>query len=887
MNDINARFARLEPLIDRALELEGDARERFLQLCAEIHPDLIADLRRTLSQDDVLPPLGALAEDITRERTTDRRGLRAGPWRLLEKIGQGGMGTVYLAERADGAFDKRAAIKLLRGEDARFKEQLERERRVLARLDHPGIARLIDGGVLENGQPWLVMELAEGEELDAWLKRMRPSLRRRLNVFLGVCDAVSYAHSALVVHRDLKPGNIRVTADGAVKLLDFGIAKLLSPDAARGNTRHIALTPEFAAPEQLAGEVITTRTDVYALGALLYLLLSGRSPHPRFDGNWAGYIEHVNRVDAAPVSRSAALTGGLALSPGQLRGDLDAILSKALARDPVERYISVDALAQDVRRHLNDRPVLARAPTWRYRSGKWLRRHWGIAVLLAGIGLALGGGVAGIAWQAQQAASERDAARLEARRSQAVRDYLALMFRNSNTPSADAEAGSTRAVLASAVDGIEHSFDADPQARQQVLLTLAEIYMNIGDYPAAEQLLSRFQTLEDGSTPAVLRAQSHIYQATIANRRGQPDVACAQVDIALPLLDQDRSDHRAATASALGARGQCLRLRGDVQAALADYEQALAMFSLEGVGNDSDLAAAHNNLATAQLQLGQVAQAEASLQSALRIFARAGRERSADAASTLNNLAVSVLNRGDPRGASVWSQRALDVQRAATGESAPLGALLANQSRILVLLGRSDEAEAPVREGLALLQRFTGEDSLDTATAHYSLAEYLASTGDFSTAMAEAQRAYDLFIARLPPEHPMSLRLRYGLARMQMLHGQRDAAQAGFDAAVVGLETGGTATQAFLATALCERAIAFRTLRPDAALPDAQRCESLRSTALVEAHWEIAEAIALHESLRAPGAPADRARQALDALEATLGPESPRVRRAQAWFRQP
>ena len=289
-DDLNARFARLEPLIDRALALEGEAREQFLALCSEIHPDLIADLRRALAPDTaMLPALGTLAEEITRERPTNRSGLRAGPWRLLEKIGQGGMGTVYLAERADGAFDKRAAIKLLRGNDARFKDQLERERR----LDHPGIARLIDGGVLDDGQPWLVMELAEGMELDDWLETSHPTLRQRLEVFLAVCEAVSYAHAALVVHRDLKPGNIRVTAGGGVKLLDFGIAKLLSADAQRGSTRHIALTPEFAAPEQLAGEAVTTRTDVYALGALLYLLLCGRSPHPRFTGNWADYIAHV------------------------------------------------------------------------------------------------------------------------------------------------------------------------------------------------------------------------------------------------------------------------------------------------------------------------------------------------------------------------------------------------------------------------------------------------------------------------------------------------------------------------------------------------------------------------------------------------------------------
>lgn len=882
MNDFNARFARLEPLIDRALELEGQAREKFLALCGEIHPDLIADLRRTLTQDDGLPALGALAEEITRERITDRRGLRAGPWRLLEKLGQGGMGTVYLAERADGAFDKRAAIKLLRGEDTRFREQLERERRVLARLDHPGIARLIDGGVLAEGQPWLVMELAEGEELDAWLRRMRPSRQRRLEVFLAICDAVSYAHSALVVHRDLKPGNIRVAADGTVKLLDFGIAKLLSPDASGGKTRHVALTPEFAAPEQLAGEAITARTDVYALGALLYLLLTGRSPHPRFDGNWVDYIEHINRVDAEPASRAAAHAGGLALPPAQLRGDLDAIAAKALRRDPVERYVSVDAMAQDVLRHLDGRPVLAHAQTWQYRSGKWLRRHWGIAALLGGILLALGSGIAGTAWQARHAAAERDAARLEARRSQAVRDYLALMFRDTGAP--ESENASAHSVLATAVDNIERRFVGDPQTRQQVLLTLAEIYLYIGDYPAADSLLSRFQALEQGDTPAVLRARSHIYLSTIASRRGQPQQACDEVALAFPLLDADRSDHLRTHADALSARGACRRVLGDTAGAESDYTTALAMFSREDVGDDVSLAVAHTNLAALLLHLGRNADAETELQAALRIYARSGRERSVDAATTLNNLAVSVLNRGDPRGASVWLQRALDVQRAATGESAPLGAQLSNHARVLVLLGHADEAEALAREALAMMRRFTGEDSLDTASARMTLATWLGATGNTAEALRETEGARAQVVARLGENHAFSRRFQVQLAQAQMQAGQRDAALANVDAAIAGLEAAGAAARQHLGTALCERAVVLRGLRPQDAQHDAARCAELRGEALGAAHWETAEAVALREALTTPDRLTDEAAQALETLEATLGADSPRTRRARAWF---
>lgn len=389
MTDINARFARLEPLIDRALELEGSARERFLALCADIYPDLGADLRRALAEDDELPALGGLAAEVTRGRVTDRRGLRVGSWRLDERIGQGGMGSVYRAERADGAFDMQVAIKLLRGEDPRFREQLERERRLLARLDHPGIARLIDGGVLDDGQPWLAMELAAGQDLDRWLAA-NPPLRVRLEVFLSICDAVASAHAARIVHRDLKPSNIHVTGEGQVKLLDFGIAKLLAHDAGDGVTRHLALTPEYAAPEQLGGGVVTQRTDVYALGALLHLLLTGRSPHPPFDGNWVAYADHVARVEPDPASRIAASSprSPVALPAECLRGDLDAIVARALRRDPAQRYDSACTLAQDVRRHLQDAPVAARPQTWRYIAGKWRRRHAAAVALLGFVVLA-------------------------------------------------------------------------------------------------------------------------------------------------------------------------------------------------------------------------------------------------------------------------------------------------------------------------------------------------------------------------------------------------------------------------------------------------------------------------------------------------------------------
>jgi len=374
---IDDRFRQLEPLIDRALELSGVERERFLAMCGSIYPDLVDDLRLALADDDdLMPSLGPLAEETTREPATNRYGLRMGAWRLLEKIARGGMGTVYLAERTDGSSARRAAIKLLRSGDMRFAEQLERERRMLAKLDHPGIARLIDGGLSSDGQPWLAMELAEGENLDAWLARTNPSLRERLQVFLEICSAVAYAHSAMIVHRDLKPANIRIAPDSSVKLLDFGIAKLLASPAEAGVTRQLMLTPEFAAPEQLRREAISPRTDVYALGCVLTLMLSGRGPHPHFDGNLPAYLEILSTSEA--TAPSLLVENGpnptFALPAEQLRGDLDAICGMALQRDPIKRYASVDAFAQDIRRFLDGQPVSAHPPSLRYRTGKFFQR---------------------------------------------------------------------------------------------------------------------------------------------------------------------------------------------------------------------------------------------------------------------------------------------------------------------------------------------------------------------------------------------------------------------------------------------------------------------------------------------------------------------------------
>lgn len=885
---VGDRFRRLEPLLDRALELEGAAREAFLRTCSEIHPDLIEDLRRGLVETgETLPTLGKVAAEVTRSPATDRRGLRAGPWRLTGKIGRGGMGTVYVAQRDDGAFDKRAAVKLLRHADGRFKEQLERERQLLARLEHPGIARLLDGGLMRDGQPYLVMELAEGENLDVWCAKHKPDLERRLEVFIDVCAAVSYAHSHLVVHRDLKPSNIRVADNGQVKLLDFGIAKILDAPT-RGDTRSVAVTPEFAAPEQLDGGGITTRTDVYALGGLLYQMLTDRSPHPPFDGNWEAHIEAVCRIGPLPPSQ-AVRDGGGPIAAARLRGDLDAIALRALARDPAQRYASADALADDLRRFLDGRSVRARASGISYRIGRWYRRHWLAASLGAAAALALVAGSLGLLWQSQRLAEERDLARLEALRSEAVLNYLLMMFRDAGADTSDRQTLRAKDVLDQAASHIEQEFARDPALRQVVLATLGEMYVYLNDFTGAEPLLRRFEQLEDGSSPPTLRAQVRGDLALMALRQGQGELACTRVAEGFAELQHSAADARSVRADLLSLQGQCLRQLGKVPDSLRAYQDALELRRAVDGDNTRRTASAQNNLALAYLQAGRSGEALEYLEAALRTFDASGYGQSSHAASTLNNLAALALSMGQLERAQAHFDRALAVRRTVSGDSAALGALLSNQGRLFTLLDQLEQAEASLSEALRLQRSFTGEDSLDTLSVRLAWGDLLLARGDAQRAASEFDAVRAGFEQRFGVEHPYSARAQIALARAWAKQDRQAQSEALFEQAIGHLRTAGAGGKLFLGPSLCQRGeLALQQGRAAQAAALAQECLDLLAERVDESHWDVLTGRALLAASRhrqkADVAEAARHAEAVQQLGARLGSDNRLVKQAQAWL---
>lgn len=876
-DSLSERFRRLEPLLDRALDLEGAERDNFLRVCADIHPDLYPDLLKGLGADDRdLPRLGGLAAKLTEERTTDRRGLNAGSWRLLEKIGRGGMGTVYLAKRADGAFEKRVAIKLLRNADLRFKQALEREREVLARLEHPAIARLLDGGVLADGQPYLVMELAEGLDLDQWALQTKPDLDTRLHVFLDICGAVSEAHAQLIVHRDLKPSNVRVNRENQVKLLDFGIAKLLDREAVRGETRALALTPEYAAPEQLRGEPVSTRTDVYALGVLLYQLLTGRTPHPGFDGDWARFISRVCEEDAEPPSRYETQE----VPRTRLRGDLDAIVQMALQRDSARRYASVEALADDLRRYLDGRPVRAHAPSLPYRFSKWLRRHRLAASLATAATLALAGGVGGVLWQARTTAAERDAAQLQAQRYLAVLDHLGLMFREAAAEAGDVSRLSARDLLVNSTRQLESAFAEDPAAGQLVLATVGELYMYLQDYSAAGTLLERFIEADDGKAPTAMRAQVLGDLALVDVRRGEAQRACDRAEQAIRLLELEPSDQRSVIANVLGNYGQCLRLLGRVPESLAAYERAAALRYAVSGAHSPQTAAADNNLGTAYYMAGRMSEARQRLELALAGFERNGQAPSSHAGNVINNLAAIAFAEGRLTDAEALFQRALDVQRKVLGDSAALGALCNNFGKLLTLRGDLPQAERLLQESLNLQTRFVGADSPDAGFTHLSIGDLQLARGEAADALDSYRLASALFEGRFGAAHLFSARARLATAHALARIGQpRESAAAYQDALAALGALPGAMPARLLGSGHCLRLLdALGRRLPRVDTTDLAACET-HAQSFDPSHYERLEAEYLLALAR--DAPGQRA-QTLRALESALGEHSPRLRLVQA-----
>jgi eukaryotic-like serine/threonine-protein kinase len=528
------RWAQLSTLLDELLDLDPGACEHRLAALQRDDAALAAELARLLAQRDDIEREHFLEGDALGHAGASLAGQALGPYTLERPLGAGGMGSVWLARRSDGRFEGHVAVKLLnlallsRGGSERF----AREGHLLARLAHPHIARLLDAGVAPGGQPYLVLEHVEGETIDRWCETRALDVRACVALLLDVMGAVAHAHSKLVLHRDLKPANILVTNDGQVKLLDFGIAKLLADEAAPVQATELtqqsgrAFTPDFAAPEQIEGGDVTTATDVYALGVLMYLLLSGAHPTMRATQSPVERLRSVVETTPSRLSDVAARAEDAARPRARaLRGDLDNIVAKALKKAPGERYATVAALADDLRRYLADEPVSARPDSLPYRARKFVRRHrLGVGAVSLTL-LALVGGIVGTAWQAVEARRERDAALYQSKRAEFQAGFA---YQIMSEVGRDGRPVTIRELMEKGIEVLEHRFGDDPRFTIGMLVNISGRYMDLGD--------------TEGEHAALLKA------AAIADKLGDPEriayVECNTVETELAAGRPDEAQRR-------------------------------------------------------------------------------------------------------------------------------------------------------------------------------------------------------------------------------------------------------------------------------------------------------------------------------------------------------
>ena len=481
-------WQRVEAALDLLLALPADEREAATLRVADGDPALAAELRSLLAhmatEGSVLDrPAAELLSPSTSFDSGLAPGTRLGAWAIVEAIGRGGMGQVYRGRRADGQFEQDVAIKVARADSITAWQRFPLERQIVARLDHPGIARLIDGGIAEGGQPYMVMELVSGRDITAWCTAHHADLARRLDLFEAVCDAVAYAHRHLVIHRDIKPSNVMVTDEARVKLLDFGIARLLDA-VGTATTAELVLTPAYCAPEQLSGQALSTATDVYALGLLLHELLTGTSAQRVSDLPMAAAIHAVLHAQPRSPSSVARQDADAPVPARQLEGDLDAIVAKALRKEPDQRYPTVDALAADLARYRGHQPVQARRGNWAYTAGRAMRRHRGVVAAAFIALLSIAGGTGAVAWQARQARAEAD-------RANATKDFLVQIFRASTPATAKGRDVTAKELLALGSERIEGALRDQPLAMAQLDDELGDIYNEMDDNAHALQHLDR------------------------------------------------------------------------------------------------------------------------------------------------------------------------------------------------------------------------------------------------------------------------------------------------------------------------------------------------------------------------------------------------------------
>jgi eukaryotic-like serine/threonine-protein kinase len=726
----HAEWKAVEQHLDRLLEMDGTAWEAYISRLEDDEPTVAAALREMMADRRNLEAQGFLETSLVKTPDQERVGAQVGAYTITSLIGRGGMGEVWLAQRSDGRFEGKFAVKFLETYSASpaALDRFRREGRLLARLAHPHIARLIDAGITASDRPYLILEYVQGIRIDDYCAKRALGVEARVRLILDVLGALAHAHSNLVIHRDIKPTNILVTEDGEAKLLDFGIAKLVGSeagsDAESPPTRieDVAFTPEYAAPEQILGELPSTATDVYQMGILIFTLLTGRLPLAAEGTTRAQRIKAA--LDADPPRMSEVAPAQLRKA---LRGDLDAIVSKALRKLPRERYGTAAALTDDLKRHLHSEPVAARANLLTYRMQKFVRRYRGVVIGTAAAAVALIAVTAFALYQMREAQMQRDQSREQARRAELQAEFVTLMMSNVGDKPTTAEQ-----LLDAGYKLVTQHYTDDPIFRMSAMLNLSARYGDIGQFPKQYSLLqdadriarglkdwSMMSRVECGLAEAEINRgnldravswiasaksaiahvpnQNPLYledcmeaEADVFDARGDPAVATRIAEQALALLEQAGATHDLRYSDLLGHIADYYKKAGDTHKGFEYVERALAAAERDGLGDTDAAMTAVHNVVSSLFGFGELKEGcsrEARLVDRLESTGR----------TVIPAIAIlhgtCLLRAGDAVAALVWYDKGLSAAVAEQEQDLEAYAHL-SRGRALTALQRFDEAAA-------------------------------------------------------------------------------------------------------------------------------------------------------------------------------------------------
>lgn len=752
------RWQRVQELFAAAVALPPAGREAYLERAAGADAALLAEVRALLATDARADTtlegiVGAAAAGLLAERAGMRDawiGRRLGPWQIEAHLADGGMGAVYRAQRADGVYEQTVAVKLLgpvRMSPAAA-ARLARERQILARLAHRNIARLLDGGTTDDGVPYLVMEYIDGVPIDEYCNTQGLGTAERLRLFLQLCEAVDFAHRNLVVHRDLKPNNVLVDAQGVPKLLDFGISKLLEEDGATLTGAHErVLTPAHASPEQIRGETVTTATDVYALGVLLYDVLAGRLPFIAAGRTAANVARDILDTDPARPS-SVVSTGsnarlesarrrGETLTADRLRreleGDLDNVVLTALRKEPERRYASVRALADDVENVLAHRPVAAHAPTLAYRAGKFVRRNRvGVLASLA----VVFGAAAMLGYYTWRVADERDRALAAERRARETADFLAELLRGTAADAGAPRQTSVQQLLDGAAKRVREELADNPALGTPLRAALGHAYHSWGAYDAADAILKEALQKE-------------------RERAGAPTRDLAEVIALLGIVAHDR---------------------GDLPGSLEWAQQEAVLW--RALGDDAELGNALNGIGISLHALGRTGEAEKVYAEALQVLHRAHGDEHDGIAWALNNLGW-LLHSGGRYGEALQTyQRALAMQRKVKAPVVAMAQTLKNLGGLHYHLGDYARAESLWAESLKInVDTYGADGHVAVANVHALMSLVALDRGQFDEAERQVRQAMQINLKVLGAEHRRTASDWSSLARVLLAADRLDEAE--------------------------------------------------------------------------------------------------------------